>query len=130
MLFIGLVAIISVVTFNALLDSPSEPIMHHIQNNPNKYTQYSYSISESSPILAVIPENLSGGLSFFNFGRSSWAFPSFSFKSHKTLLFSLFREKQLGKRFINAPEQDGKGEIVFFMHSKSYFVYNLREIIV
>lgn len=126
---IGLVTILSVVTMSAFAEFTIESKTQNTQN-PHLYTQFSYTLSESTPILAIIPENLTGGISLLNFGRLSSSLPSFNYKSEKTAHFSLFRERLLEQRYANTPGQHGKGVALVFTYSKSYFVYNLREIIV
>ena len=127
--FVGLVTMLSFVTVSAFPEISFESEKQNTQSS-GLYTQCSYTLSEATPILAVIPENIAGGISLLNFVRLSSSLPSFNFKSEKTALFSFFREKLLEKKYINAPVQDGKGEVFAFIHSKSYFVYKLREIIV
>lgn len=116
--FIGLVAMLSIVTIVALLDFSMESKTKNTQKPPLN-TQFSYTLSESTPILAVIP-----------FSRLSYSLHYFNCKSGKNAHSSLFRERLLEQRYANTPGQYEKRVALFVTYSKSYFVYNLREIIV
>lgn|GEM_PF-4431906 len=127
--FIGVVTMLSVVIVGAFPEISFESEKQNPQSSA-LHSQFSYTLSEATPILAVVPENISGGISLLNFVRLSSSLSSINFKSEKTVLFSFFREKLLEKKYISAPVQDGKGKVFAFIYSKSYFVYKLREIIV
>ena len=114
----GLVTLLSIVTIFALLDFSMGSKTKNTQIPPLN-NQFSYTLSESTPILAVIP-----------FSRLSYSFHYFNCKSGKNAHFSLFRERLLEQRYANTPGHNEKGVAHFFTYSKSYFVYNLREIIV